>query len=466
MHRWTVAACALLLAPAALAERAPAAPADDAKAPGPSTFERLYPDRAEATSFLRTPANLFEQNYHPNYALDDDPQTAWVEGAPGNGDGEALTLLVSSMPSARRVKLEIRNGYQKSKALFSAHARPARVRVELLRGPSAHSAREVTLADAMDWQTVELPVVGHAGFDAVRLTLLSTVDGETYTDTGLSDVRVWVDSAVPYLADVERFRDAHLKAWIAERVEKARFFAQQPPAYPFAFSVFSAGDTHTTGRKSTASAVRSLLEGKRPKAAGDVLGAADFDVMIALAKRRAEVDAAGPWHRLVPNQARTVPEFDGNAYGETVWLTRWGMGALHTRDFSLLEATDRWAWRRKEAQDDTLAMGNVRRHVDESGQMLVRTVVEVNSERTVTETTFRYLMAYAIDGRLMQVLVHRTMEDDEMFEGTDEALTLIDVVWQADRIHGLKVRRVESDVEGYDTFTRHTFAGVTEFAAR
>ena len=48
---------------------------------------RLYSDRVEASSFLWTDWNKFQENYHPNYILDGDPATAWVEGADSSGAG-------------------------------------------------------------------------------------------------------------------------------------------------------------------------------------------------------------------------------------------------------------------------------------------------------------------------------------------------------------------------------------------
>src|SRR5689334_10788328 len=77
-------------------------------------FRRLYSSQAVASSYLRNDWNKFTENYHPAYALDDDPKTAWVEGASGDGEGETLTIGVSHLPSARAVRVRLRSGYQKS----------------------------------------------------------------------------------------------------------------------------------------------------------------------------------------------------------------------------------------------------------------------------------------------------------------------------------------------------------------
>src|SRR5262245_52893222 len=78
------------------------------------TWKPLRSASASATSFLQNNWNRFEENYHPSYVLDGNPATAWVEGVPGFGEGEALTIPVSALRRARAVRLRIWNGYQKS----------------------------------------------------------------------------------------------------------------------------------------------------------------------------------------------------------------------------------------------------------------------------------------------------------------------------------------------------------------
>src|SRR5262245_20648523 len=92
-------------------------------------YQRLYADQAKASSYLKSNWNKYEENYHPNYVLDDDPKTAWVEGVDGNGEGETLSLEVSPLKTAKRVKLVVFNGYQKSKALLEANAAPEKLTV-------------------------------------------------------------------------------------------------------------------------------------------------------------------------------------------------------------------------------------------------------------------------------------------------------------------------------------------------
>src|SRR5512132_331996 len=92
---------------------------------------RLHSDTVEASSFLWNDWNKFVENYHPNYVADDDPATAWVEGAKGSGAGEWLRIQITPLEKTTKVRLRVRNGYQKSKDLFKANARAKQVTLRL-----------------------------------------------------------------------------------------------------------------------------------------------------------------------------------------------------------------------------------------------------------------------------------------------------------------------------------------------
>ena len=79
---------------------------------------------------------------------DDDPKTAWVEGAKGSGAGEWIRFHVTPMQGATAVRLRLRNGYQKSKRLFRANARLEEVTVRLQ--PGGHT-QKFSLTDTWGW---------------------------------------------------------------------------------------------------------------------------------------------------------------------------------------------------------------------------------------------------------------------------------------------------------------------------
>src|SRR5579859_1045884 len=121
-------------------------------------WNRLYTASAEASSFLENSWNKYQENYHPNYAFDDNPETAWVEGVDGYGEGEKLTWHVSEVSSARKIRLRIRNGYQKSEKLFLANSAPKEIELSVLsRSGKPVTTAKLTLEKKMGWQEITLP---------------------------------------------------------------------------------------------------------------------------------------------------------------------------------------------------------------------------------------------------------------------------------------------------------------------
>jgi hypothetical protein len=202
-------------------------------------FRPLHADRAEATSFLKSNWNKYEENYHPSYVLDDDEKTAWVEGVDGDGVGQALTVPLSHVARAKALKLQIRNGYQKSPKLLAANGAVKKATIVVLDGVGRESARQqVSLQRKPGFQDVVLEL-GGKGVASVRLVIDEVDPGTVYKDTCISDVRVFVDSEVPYNEKAERAKRAALLAWRKERLETARTFAKLPPTWPWAATEFS-----------------------------------------------------------------------------------------------------------------------------------------------------------------------------------------------------------------------------------
>jgi len=69
--------------------------------------------------------------YGPHNLLDKDAKTAWVEGEKGDGIGESVTIEAGE---TLQEAINLRNGYQKSQALFNANSRVKRLRLTLFSG--------------------------------------------------------------------------------------------------------------------------------------------------------------------------------------------------------------------------------------------------------------------------------------------------------------------------------------------
>lgn len=192
--------------------------------PSPKDARRLQPRAVRASSFLKNGWNRAEQNYLPPYVADDDPATAWVEGVPGFGEGQSLTWMGPTLKKVKRLRIFIRNGYQKSRALHAANGRPKRIQllplVKTEVGEVAAGRPVVaTLSDALGWQEVVLPTGPHVtGF---RLTVLSVYPGKKYQDTAISDLRVYVEGTDTYRPAAELAAMEDIRQFVAERQRAA-----------------------------------------------------------------------------------------------------------------------------------------------------------------------------------------------------------------------------------------------------
>jgi hypothetical protein len=272
---------------------------------------RLFSDNIDASSFLWNDWNKFVENYHPNYVADDDPATAWVEGAKGSGAGEWLRLSTTPLEHTTRVRLRVRNGYQKSKDLFRANARAQQVTVRLL--PSKVE-NQLTLEDRDGWQ--DLVIDQPSGVvRAVELVIGSVYAGTKYEDLCISDIQVFATSTTPDNPVFEKSKRETLMAWRAARLAAARQFKSQKTQLP----LYPAYDVTASDIEVDASSLSEMIAraGKDPEmakawgpqlaVAGDVAG--DLDHLA-----RAQLAPASP-DKLVAADGLEIPRMK-NVVGE------------------------------------------------------------------------------------------------------------------------------------------------------
>lgn len=271
---------------------------------------RLYPDRVDASSFLWNDWNRFQENYHPLYAVDDDPVTAWVEGAEGGGVGEWVRFDTTDLAGTTAVRLRVRNGYQKSAALFKANARAREVTVRLLPGGAEVTA---TLADKDGWQ--ELRVDQAAGaFTGVELRVGSVYPGSKYEDLCISDVEVYATSTVRDNPVAEAAKLGRVKSWKAERVAAALVFkagaADHMPLAPSYNLAAVAPSRDYEDASGTFGSMALMLERLRSLAPSGLFADATREVNLAMSGVREEFGAWKP-ARITPMDSRPIPRIDG-----------------------------------------------------------------------------------------------------------------------------------------------------------
>lgn len=350
----------------------------------------LRPSRAEATSFLQNDWNKFTENYHPRYAFDDDPSTAWVEGVAGTGEGESLTAPLSPLQGLTAVTMRVRNGYQKSPALLKANAAPKDVTVALLsRGTVVHEA-PATLTKTEGWQDVAFALPSPVRADAIRLRVDSTHPGKTYADTCISDIQVLVTASTQHNPAAEASKLARLQGWAAQRKADARFFANQPPSYPWASSRFA----HEDEMPLLTEAEQAGLEERFAEAAQARAALADT-----------------PWYQLAQTRSlQPLPE------------GIWSLGSLHRlvdpADRSFLE-TDAAQGRRtgdrgEHGMGSEQAFSNhkVARRPDGTLVAVTFSVKRTENERFTTVTREDWIVRFDPQGRMASAVLHATSSDE------------------------------------------------------
>ncbi|MDQ4121622.1 MAG: discoidin domain-containing protein [Acidobacteriota bacterium] len=118
--------------------------------------------------------------YFPNFAFDNNPTTAWGEGAPGEGIGEWLNFEFDRTVNLRQIRIQ--PGYFKTPQIWRDNNRVSEALIEFSDGTS----RTATFSDQMQTQTID---VGQKQTRWVRITIEDVYTGEHDSeDTLISEV--------------------------------------------------------------------------------------------------------------------------------------------------------------------------------------------------------------------------------------------------------------------------------------
>lgn len=344
-----------------------------------------------ATSFLRNDWNKFTENYHPNYAFDDNPATAWVEGVEGTGEEQALTAKLSSVRGVQELKLRVRNGYQKSTALFKANAAPKDVNVVLLHRREVVHRERVTLTRTEGWQSVVVRPPKAVPVDTLRLRVKSTHRGSKYADTCISDIQVLVKAKTEYNEAAEAQKLAALQGWARQRQTDAAYFAKKPRTYPWAATQFDYRDDadNLTGdlKKKVMGRIREGLE------SGDAL-------------------KDTPWQQL-SHKHKLAPLPEGVWQLDSLWPL------IDAQDRSFLETTGRRGKHRQAGDGDMPGVEEwyttnykIARRNDGSLQTAEFGVKHVVHERGTWTTNERWVASFNEQGQLTSAVSVQESHDE------------------------------------------------------
>lgn len=157
--------------------------------PGCSWYCGGHVDRFSASSSLAdTPA----VSYKPRNAHDFDLNTAWVEGAAGDGIGVRLDYVVDMVspedlnPGLGINKLIVWNGYYKTAKLWSANNRVKKLKLLVDGTPLGF----IDLKDVRTVQTVELPLIPlpKGKMTTIGFEIVEVYKGTKYSDTAVTEI--------------------------------------------------------------------------------------------------------------------------------------------------------------------------------------------------------------------------------------------------------------------------------------
>ncbi len=121
-------------------------------------------------------------SYRALNMFDDNPKTAWVEGAKGTGFNQQILIKFEEPTTIR--KIEIMNGYNKSKSVFTKNSSVRKFDIKT----SNNRLFTLRINDKMGWQRISL------GYDPtitwMLLTIKDTYAGTKYEDTAISEFRL------------------------------------------------------------------------------------------------------------------------------------------------------------------------------------------------------------------------------------------------------------------------------------
>lgn len=153
----------------------------------PDTPNDATPINAANILSVSATSYLDESQYHivhlPENLIDGNLSTGWVEGSPGQGIGESVTVYFDGMHLVSGI--QIYAGYQKSWDLYNKNSRPEGIYV----GFSDGSGESHTLADVYDVQNIQF--ANSVLTDRIILRVDSVYPGNKYEDTVISEISLY-----------------------------------------------------------------------------------------------------------------------------------------------------------------------------------------------------------------------------------------------------------------------------------
>lgn len=146
----------------------------------PSQGAPLYNKWDSVTASSALPSDSVD-SYFPQFVLDENRNTAWVEGADGDGIGEWIMLQSNTPQSVGAIF--ITNGFTKSQDIYYKNNRVKKVKIEFSDGSSFTQ-------ELYDDYATDTPISFKTPVStrSVKITILEVYKGSKYQDTCISGI--------------------------------------------------------------------------------------------------------------------------------------------------------------------------------------------------------------------------------------------------------------------------------------
>ncbi len=169
-------------------------PVESEPAYDPNPVEKKLPVHAvSATSELRA-TSKDGATYYARNVNDGDYSTAWVEGVPGAGEGQMISIELDGVHDISKVVIYA--GYTKTPYRYTINGKPTRVGLDFQDGTKLESDVELYAPGNGDEPITNPPATVIKPDEPVRsqyvnITIMSAVGGTKYEDTAISEIEVY-----------------------------------------------------------------------------------------------------------------------------------------------------------------------------------------------------------------------------------------------------------------------------------
>ncbi len=125
----------------------------------------------------------YGMTHFPEYSIDNDVTTGWVEGVEGQGEGESLEFVFDNIYLVNGIN--IRAGYHKSESLFEKNSKPALIKIVFSDG----SYQEYELKESFSNQKINFTQAKET--TSITIVIESVYPGSEFEDTVISEIELY-----------------------------------------------------------------------------------------------------------------------------------------------------------------------------------------------------------------------------------------------------------------------------------